>query len=229
MSYFKIAHRGASAYFPENTMLAFRKGIEMGANALELDVFACKSGEAVVIHDDTLNRTTNGRGLVAEHTLAELKQFNAGEGEPLPTLKEVLAEFAEAITVFIEIKETAAVDPVVALIQKFAAIGVPYAHMPVIGFDERWLLAARKRDAKIIAGSTPDDRRPVPGNYCATAKEKGMWSVNPSIDQLNEAFMNDARAHGLKVITWTANSHRQIEKARALGADGIISDYPDRL
>jgi glycerophosphoryl diester phosphodiesterase len=229
MSYFKIAHRGASAYFPENTMLAFRKGIEMGANALELDVFCCKSGEAVVIHDETLTRTTNGRGLVAEHTLAELKRFDAGQGEAVPTLKEVLAEFAEAITVFIEIKETAAVGPVVVLIQKFAAIGIPYASMPVIGFDESWLLEARTRDARIVAGSTPDDRRSIPADYCATAKQKGMWSVNPSIDQLNENFMREARGHGLKVITWTVNSHREIEKARALGVDGIISDYPDRL
>src|SRR5258708_1238720 len=107
----KIGHRGASAAYPENTMLAFRKAIDMGANALEFDVHVCKSGEAVVIHDDTLERTTSGRGYVAAHTLSDLKKLDAGRGEPIPTLEEVLFEFAAKIILFIEIKSAGASLP----------------------------------------------------------------------------------------------------------------------
>jgi glycerophosphoryl diester phosphodiesterase len=77
----RIAHRGACGQYPENTLLAFSKALQMGANALELDVHLCKSGDVVVIHDETLQRTTNGQGAVAEHSYEQLKTLDAGAGE----------------------------------------------------------------------------------------------------------------------------------------------------
>jgi glycerophosphoryl diester phosphodiesterase len=225
----KIGHRGASGIYPENTMLAFHKAIELGANALEFDVHACKSGEAVIIHDATLKGTTNGCGRVDMHTLSELQKLDAGRGERIPTLQEVLDEFAARVVLFIELKSAAASEPVAKLITHFARLGVPYSHMPVIGFGASWLEETKRFDPAILIGSSPDDARSIPPDYCARARQKNMWSVNPCIRQLNSAFMKEARAHGLKVVTWTANSKRQIEKARGLGVDGIISDFPDRL
>ena len=224
-----IGHRGASGHYPENTLLAFRKAIEMGANALEFDVHLCQSGEPVVIHDETLERTTSGRGRVDAHTLSDLIKLNAGLGERIPTLEEILTEFAARFVLFIEIKSSAAAVPVGKLIAQSAARGVPHANMPVIGFHGEWLLAAKAVDEKILVGFSPDNEAPIPSSYCAEAKRAGAWSVNPCIDQLDEAFMEKARAQNLKVITWTANTPVAIARAQALEVDGIISDYPDRL
>ena len=97
-------------------MLAFRKAVELGANALELDVVACKSGEAVVIHDETLERTTSGKGRVDAHIFSELQTLDAGGGEKIPALSEVLKTFAKDLVIFIEIKDANAAAPIAALI-----------------------------------------------------------------------------------------------------------------
>ena len=86
----KVGHRGARAYEPENTLRSFRKALELGVNAVELDVRRTKDGELVVIHDDKVDRTTNGRGLVNELTLEEIEKLDAGKGEKIPTLEEAL-------------------------------------------------------------------------------------------------------------------------------------------
>ena len=85
----KIGHRGAMGYAPENTLKSFKKALELNVDAIELDVYICKSGELVVIHDDKVNRTTNGKGYVAEKTFKELRALDAGEKEKIPELKEV--------------------------------------------------------------------------------------------------------------------------------------------
>lgn len=225
----KIGHRGASAAYPENTMLAFRKAIEAGADALEFDVHATKSGEAVIIHDETLERTTNGHGRIDAHTLAELKTLDAGRGERIPALEEALMEFAKDHTLFIEIKSEAAALPAAMAISHLAQRGVPYDHMPIIGFHPEWLLKAREYDKNIAIGFTPDDTPPLPADYSAWAKASGAWSVNPCIRQLTKDVVANAHAEGLKVITWTANTPQDIAYAESLGVDGIISDYPEKL
>ena len=222
----KIAHRGASGTYPENTMLAFRQALELGANALELDVFMCQSGEPVVIHDPTLERTTSGKGRVNAHTLEALKSFYAGRGEKIPSLYEALDAFAQNTIIFIEIKELAASQSVAKLISNFVKKGVPYSHMPVIGFDKSWLLAARAVDPNILIGYTTEK---ATLDDCDYAKSLGAWSINPCIDHLNETFVKHAHALGLTVITWTANTPEQINKAKMHKVDGIISDFPERL
>jgi glycerophosphoryl diester phosphodiesterase len=224
-----IAHRGASGHAPENTMLGFRRALEMGANALEFDVRVCASGEAVVIHDDTLDRTTNGTGFVFETSLTNLKQLDAGHGESVPLLSEVIRTFTGKATLFIEIKDERAMDEIIALVDEQAAARVPYSQMPLIGFHPEWLIAAKTKQPELFIGATPDDTKPIPEGYCKWAKENGFFSVNPHFSHINSPFMEELRRHGLKVYPWTVNNPSDIRLMKQLGVDGIITDYPDRF
>lgn len=227
----KIAHRGASGSYPENTLLAFEKALELGANAIELDVHACKSGEAVVIHDRTLQRTTSGSGLVNRHTLEQLKTLDAGSGQTIPTLQEALLAIAPHATVFIEIKANDAVTPAAQIITTLAEEeNLAYANMPAISYEKTHLTAVRQHNAQIICGFTPPGQpNDLTQATIETASMLGMWSVNPDIQHLQPSFVQSAQAAGLKVITWTANEPADIQKAKDLGVDGIMSDWPERL
>lgn len=223
----RIAHRGASGYAPENTMKAFRLAFEQGAGGIEFDIRTCKTGEPVIIHDATLRRTTNGRGYVSHTPLNALKKLDAGDGETIPTLEEVLKAYAGKKWLFLEIKDRASIKPVAALVTTYGNT-LGYEKMPVIGFNLRWLAAVKKINPKIVIGATPHQRG-MPKNFCGMAKKMGAWSANPCIDTLTQKHMDEASKHGLKIITWTANSRQQIEKARRLGVDAILGDFPDRL
>ncbi|MFW0778257.1 MAG: glycerophosphodiester phosphodiesterase [Rickettsiales bacterium] len=218
-----IAHRGASGNFPENTMIAFHQAIALGANAIELDVHVCKSGEVVVIHDDTLERTTNLTGRVDAHSFVELSAAS------VPSLAEVLDTFATSTTIFIELKCETAAAPVASLVTHYAARGVPYAHMPVIGSHPDWLLTAKAMDANIIIGTTPPHDQPIEEGFCERAKQDGFASVNPCFNQLTSQLVQEAHVHGLAIYTWTLNEPSDIEQAKRLGVDGIITDYPERV
>lgn len=130
-----IAHRGASAYAPENTLAAFEKAIEQQADWFELDCTLSRDGQLIVIHDDKLDRTTNGQGQVADKTLAELKQLDAGSwysqsfaGEPLPTLDEALELAQGRVGVYIEIKDTGTARATAAAMLEAAAGGSQMSH-----------------------------------------------------------------------------------------------------
>lgn len=114
----RIGHRGATGHAPENTLASFRKAVELGCDMTELDVHVCASGEVVVIHDEKVDRTTNGKGLISELSLAELKRLDAGEGEEIPTLEEVLGVLTDKIMLNIELKGLGTAKPVHELIRK---------------------------------------------------------------------------------------------------------------
>ncbi|MFO0389636.1 MAG: glycerophosphodiester phosphodiesterase [Alphaproteobacteria bacterium] len=227
----KIGHRGASAHYPENTLLAFTQAIKMGANAVECDVYLCASGEVVVFHDRTLKRTTNSSGYIARTTLKDLKKLDAGSGEKIPTLIELLDALTPKSTVFVEIKATAAAKPTADIITKFAKTkNVPYERMPVISFKPQHLKLVKSVNKHICVGLTPPERASaLNASLIKKAVAAGMWSINPSIKILNKDFVKAAHAANLKVFTWTANSTADIKKATAMGVDGIMSDYPEKL
>ena len=114
----RIGHRGAAGHAPENTQASFRKAIELGCDMTELDVHVCASGDVVVIHDETLDRTTNGKGNVSDHTLTELKQLDAGKGEQIPLLQEVLELLKDRIMLNIELKGLGTAEPVYKIVKK---------------------------------------------------------------------------------------------------------------
>ncbi len=115
----KIGHRGAMGYAPENTLGSFAKALELGVDGIELDVHVCKSGEVVVIHDERVDRTTNGKGQVKEMTLKELKELDAGKGERIPTLEEVLDFVDRRAFIDIELKAEGIGNSVADIVRKY--------------------------------------------------------------------------------------------------------------
>lgn len=222
----KIGHRGACGHEPENTLRSFRKAMELGVDGVELDVHICASGEPVVIHDETLERTTNGTGLVALKQLSELKTFDAGQGERIPTLQEVIDLLNKKIRIFIELKDDNAVPPVVALIEQSVKKGWKYEQLTIIAFNHHLLLAAKRQNPKIETGALLVG---IPATYAQCAVEAKANVINPAIGFVNKDFVDDAHKRGLKVYCWTVNSQAQIAKAKRAGVDGMMGDYPDRF
>jgi len=224
-----IAHRGASSLAPENTLLAFEKAIELGAGAIECDVHACKSGEAVIIHDDTLERTTNGKGRVAAHTLAQLQSLDAGQGERIPTLEEAIAFIAGRAQLYIEIKNVHVAQTVARIITRSVTMGNnEYAQLPVISFNLDALLEVKRYNPFILIGATARDEEHF-HELLETAGKHGLWSLNPCIDHVSMKDVSIARSQGFSIIVWTANTQAQIAHAKAIGADGIITDFPQHI
>jgi glycerophosphoryl diester phosphodiesterase len=234
---FVIAHRGFSGAAPENTLAAFKRAMDLGVDMIELDVHLTKDGEVVVIHDDTLNRTTNGRGKVVDHTLNELKQFDAGSwfgsqfsGEKIPTLKEVLELARNRVVLHIELKE--------------GGLG-PYT---VKDLADRSLQEVGKAGMlnHVLFGSF---NRPAldrikeenPGLPVALIYRKA-WSTLQEVTGgtpvsvlscrgtgLNQSNLSEAHRQGGKMFVWTLDTEEQMEHFLNMGVDGIITNHPDRL
>ena len=231
-----IAHRGYSLRYPENTLTAFEKAIESGVQMIELDVTLTRDRKLLVIHDETLDRTTNGRGRVADHTLAELKGLDAGgwfadrfSGEPIPTLAEVLAGVAGRVAVNIEIKpetyeahhpEDAVERQVWNLLRNQNVLG----DVLVSSFDFRVLseIARMERPPALacLTEGAADD-----GIFDACQKI-GAFSWNVDYRHLNRTRVEKAHGLGLRVFAYTVNSPREIMVLIEMGVDGIFTDDP---
>ena len=229
-----IAHRGASAYAPENTMAAFDKAVELGADALELDLHLSRYGELVVIHDDTLDRTTDGRGPVHERSLKDLKRLDAGRwfgldfvGQRIPTLAEVLDRFARKVPLALEVKGGSTFFPgieekVVSVLRRHSAI----EHSAVASFDHYALRRVKEvepalRTAALLVG------RPVSISAIASPAKADAMALEASLVTRTE--VEACRAAGLQLVVWVVNEPAQMRYFIDLGVDGIITDRPDLL
>jgi len=212
----KIGHRGAPAHASENTIKSFRKALELGCEAIELDVHMCASGELVVIHDETLERTTNGKGKVAGFSLQELKKLDAGEGEKIPTLDEVIDAAASKARILIEIKNEKAADAVRQLIEKYG----DYKNLVAISFNLSALESIKTSNSLIKLGFTFEEKVQLPDL-------SGYYSINPSVDVIDREIVENAHKSGLKVFCWTVNNKEQLKIALDTGADGIMTDDPN--
>ena len=223
----KVGHRGACGHAPENTLLSMRKAMEFGVHGFEFDVQMSKDGDPVIIHDETLERTTNGTGNVADYTAKELQQFDAGQGEKIPTLRNVFDMVDKRCRLFVELKAERSALPVADLITHYVKHqGWTYEQFYVCSFDHFQIAAVRAANPDIHTCALMVC---VPISLAAMADEAGAGSLNPCIHHISQALVDDAHKRKLKVFTWTANTPQSIAKAKALGVDGIISDFPDRL
>ncbi len=227
MTMWKIGHRGACGHAPENTLASMKKALALGVHGFEFDVQMSKDGEPVVIHDDTLERTTSGSGLVSHFTLQQLQQFDAGGGQRIPSLRNVLDMVDKRCRLFIELKAEHATKAVAAILSHYVShFGWSYEQFFVISFDHPQLVAIRNlnpelRTGAIIAG--------IPVSLAAFAEEAGAWGIIADVFHINQKLVDDAHRRKLKILAGTANHPLHIAKARSLGVDGIISDYPDRI
>ena len=214
-----FGHRGAPGFPPqgENTLSSFRKALSCGATGLEFDVRRCGDGRMVVIHDDTIGRTTNGTGRVADLSYEDLKQFDAGFGEPIPLLSDVLDEFGTQCTLNIELKD------------------------PGLGSDLKNLLLEKRLERHVIVSAFDwDELRSFPPevpiglltekleNLIVEARERCATAIHPRKDIVTRTLLEAARNAKLRVHVWTVNDVAEIAAYRTLGVDGIFTDFPDR-
>lgn len=220
-----IGHRGAMGYAPENTLASFEKALALQSPWVELDVFFV-DGHLVVFHDDRLERTTNGTGYLFDKTFSYLRGLDAGGGQQIPTLEEVLDLIAGRAGVNIEIKDPAATAPVVKLIQKISGPQWDQSQFMVSSFFHSEIEKIKKLDNGILTGALIAG---VPIRYAAFAQELGAYSVNQSRASLNNAFIRDAHRRGLKVFIYTVDNPEDIQRMQQMGVDGLFSNYPDRV
>jgi glycerophosphoryl diester phosphodiesterase len=228
-----IAHRGASGHAPENTFAAFQRAVELGGTFIETDLHVTRDGRFVAIHDDTVERTTNGSGDVRNFTLDELREVDAGMwfdrtfmGERIPTLEEVLEFSREHDVVFyLELKYAAVwgMDhALVAALQK--AQSAP--RTIVISFDPATLTPLRRLDPSIMTGLLVEDAKP---DCIQSAIDLGARQLCPKVSSVTPELVEKAHRADLQVVTWTANTLADMRAMMAAGVDGIMTDFPDRL
>lgn len=220
-----IGHRGACGYEPENTLASFKKALNLGVDMIELDVHALKTGELVVIHDDKLERTTNGRGSIYDLTLDKLRKLDAGKGQYVPTLKEIIEFVNRRVPINIELKGPGTAKGVSRVIDKYLSLGWDRDHFFVSSFNHVELDKFRslKPDIKIgtVIYGTPLD-------YAAFASKIKSYSINISLEFISREFVRDAKKRGLKVFVFTVNDQDDAKKVLDLKVDGVFSDYPDK-
>jgi len=222
-----IGHRGACGYAPENTLASFAKAIELGVDMIEFDVQRCKTGELVVLHDVTVDRTTNGKGWVGDFTLADLKKLDAGAGEQIPTLREVLDLVMCKTRINIEIKEEGIVDDVAAIVKEYAARPEWSEGDFLISSFWHRELAAFKKIYPDVATSALFTCNPAQGVEFVLSL--GVDIVGCSIEFISKELVQSAHAHGKKIFLFTVNTPDEIRYALSLGVDGIFSNFPDRV
>jgi glycerophosphoryl diester phosphodiesterase len=235
-----IAHRGDSAHRPENTLAAFASALEVGAELVELDVQLTADGHVVVIHDDTLDRTTTGRGPVRERTLAEVRALSAGypehfgerySGERVPTLVEALAFLRGRARVLIEMKtesgppgaEDGIEDRTVAEVRKAGMA----REIALLSTDTRALVRVRAQAPEMARGHLfyrlPADE------IVEAARASGCDLVMPEKGMLDDALLREVHAHSLKLGTWIVDDPDELEALRRYELFGVASNAPGRL
>jgi len=221
-----IAHRGASGEEPENTLRAFGRALDMGATWLELDVHLAHD-RLLVIHDPTLDRTTSGQGPLAARPLAEIRALDAGRGEQIPFLEEVLALAAGRARLNIELKEYEALGPTLAALQRAVAAGKWSPDQLLLSaFDWDLLDQARQREpafpvAPLVGKGAGAEVLDAGYRIGAEAVHISRWSARAR-------FVDAAHARGLAVRVYPVNRRWEFELMVRLGVDGVFTDYPDR-
>jgi len=191
--------------------------MQCGATGLEFDVRRCGDGRIVVIHDDTINRTTNGRGRIADLSYDELRRFDAGSGEPIPLLSDVLDQFGARCLLNIELKEPGIVDDVKRLVLERRL----ERHVIISSFEWQELACAVPEIPIALLSSKLE-------NLISAARNLHAAAIHPRKDVVSGTLIEAAREAKLQVNVWTVNDAAEISKFRSLGADGIFTDFPER-
>ena len=217
----KVGHRGARAYEPENTLRSFKRAIELGVNAVELDIRRTKDGEIVVIHDGKVDKTTNGKGLVSELTLEEIKQLVTEKGEEIPTLEETLDFLGKKVKILVELKETGFEKKVLDLIYEKGL----EKNVIMVSFKEGALRKVRELNDQVETGLIYVRHK----NPIKAALELRAGYLLSFYRFTHTANIQKAHENGLKVIVWTINKQEEVSEYAEKGVDGIASDKPDIL
>ncbi len=223
---FCFGHRGARGHEPENTVRSVRRALELGADGVEVDVYFV-DGQLVVIHDDTLERTTNGRGRVAGKSFAHLRSLDAGLGERIPTLAEIFAAVNRRAVINVELKGPHTAAPVAALIAEHVKHrGWSYDDFLVSSFDHGRICEAKQLGPGLRIGALV---MKAPRGLAKFAETLGAWSLHADRRCVTPRLVADAHGRGLKVFVFTINRPEEIARMKTLGVDGVFSDFPERV
>jgi glycerophosphoryl diester phosphodiesterase len=229
-----IAHRGASAYAPENTMAAFQKAVDLSADGIEFDVKCSKDGEMVIIHDQSLERTTNGRGKVIETDLKDLRNLDAGSfysseftGEKIPLLSEVLEEFSKKLVINIELTNYSSINDGLArkaanLVKRMRSA----ENLIFSSFHPYNLIITRRIMPNVSVALLA-----LPGVSGWIFRSNMMRWISPEIihpffNDVDKRFIEKQHQKNRKVNVWTVNTESQIIKLLKDNVDGLITDDP---
>ena len=218
-----FAHRGVSGHFPENTLMAFQAALDAQCQAIELDVYALQN-QLVVIHDRQLARTTNGEGNLEDHTLESLSALDAGRGESVPTLWQVLQLVANKVVLNIELKGADTAELLIALLAKAQQeLKLDLSTIVVSSFNHRLLQQLRKLHPTLALGVLIAHR---PLDNAAIASQLDACCLNCDRGFVDAELINDAHQRGIKVYVYTVNDAREARELAKIGVDGIFCNYP---
>ncbi len=233
-SWIRIAHRGASGNAPENTLAAFKKAIEIGVDAVELDLHGSADGEVVVIHDASLDRTTDHSGPVNQTPLETIKRADAGgwfapefAGEPVPTLAEALECIGKETIAVLEIKDPLIAEAVVAKVHETQSLDLTV----IISFHTSVLQTVRALAPRIPTGwliGSHNNQAP-PEQLCQQLGELGSTLLNVNHQLITAEFAYEVRRRGIALWCWTVDDIVRMREMKAFGVQGITSNYPDRF
>jgi glycerophosphoryl diester phosphodiesterase len=222
-----IGHRGAKGYEPENTLPSFRKAIELEVDGVEFDVHVCKSGELIVMHDFTVDRTTNGSGAISDLTLSELKKLRINDSIEIPTLEEVLWLFSKSHLINIELKGTQTAELVCDCIEKNVKENkFDYSNFIVSSFQREELARVAEYNAKIPLGILTQDSVEEALEW---ADEFSAKAIHPHFSLLTTENVALTHQKGYQIYTWTVNELEDIQHIKMFGVNGIITDFSDRI
>lgn len=221
-----IGHRGANKIAPENTLLAFQKAIELGADYIEFDTFESKDGEIVIIHDEDIFRTTGQKGLIKNMTLKEIKALDAGEGEKIPTLRELIELTEGKIGLNCEIKAEGISKKIIKMLKEADMIDQTI----ISSFLHDELLKAQIIEPNIRIASL----EPIAGvgnidwnqkkEMIQFVVDKNLYAINPIYPIVDQKFVNLAHENNVKVFPWTVDSQMSMKRLIKMGVDGIITN-----
>ncbi|MBD0316773.1 MAG: glycerophosphodiester phosphodiesterase [Nitrospiraceae bacterium] len=218
----KIGHRGAAGHAPENSILALKKGVELGADFVEFDVRRTSDGTLVLFHDRTLGRMTADARAVCDVPWSRLRNLEISPGQTIPTLRDALTAISGGTGVMIELKEPHMAAEVCQAVDEVAFSG------PVIyaSFWHHDLLAIRRQRPSTQTLALIEA---VPVNLTAFAEEACVTHVGLALDCVHEAYVSALHRKEMAVFVYTVDEPADIQRLAAIGVDGIISNFPDRL
>ncbi|WP_020162326.1 glycerophosphodiester phosphodiesterase [Cycloclasticus pugetii] len=218
-----IGHRGAMGCAPENTLLSIHKAIELGADWVEIDVH-CVADKLLVIHDETVDRTTNGRGKLIDYSFEELRALDAGLGQRIPTLQEVLEVTVGKVGLNIELKGLGTGKVLTSLLRNTPETYKNKMLVSSFLMPELEQVVRLNQHVKIgvLAGNNINES-------IAWATKLKAFSIHIRLQKVTPKWVDRAHDLGLKVYVYTVNKVVQIRRMKELGVDGVFSDYPNRL
>ncbi len=222
-----IGHRGAKGHLPENTLASFQKAMELKCDGIELDVHLSADGEIIVIHDETVDRTTDGNGLVSKLSLSEIKALRIEGKHQIPTLSEVFELVNKKCFINIELKSETSTEPVIKLIEKYVSNKEwNHNHFLVSAFDWNNLQKIHRINPKIKLGVLTETDLHLAIAFAETIKAE---SIHPHFHVLTLENTLQMQKKGFKVYPWTVNESADIQKIKSFKPNGIITDFPDRI